>query len=224
MISATQHRHQPNVLRPVPLPRMFRLLAYPALVGLLVSLARAADTYVLKMSESAPSQCDTINLSWTGGTPNYTVLITTRLNSFGGSVSILDAFDLVNSSLTWTANRCGGVPITITGSDSGGFKTTFTFTLKTSTNTSCLSETEQRSCHFYTTRSTSSHPSTPTSTITSASRDGDANQSATLPLIITFAVLAVVFVVACAACTRVRRRRAANMLRPGECMSHKVSA
>ncbi|RPD55377.1 hypothetical protein L226DRAFT_615623 [Lentinus tigrinus ALCF2SS1-7] len=131
-------------------------------LSVFASLARAADPFVLSLSNNAPAQCDTFDISWSGGTPNYTIAISSQLTPFltRGNLSFNN---LTNPPITWTADRCGGVPIYISGWDSGGQETNITFTLGLSANMSCLSD-EDRSSNACLAEDTSLHLPTPSAT------------------------------------------------------------
>ncbi|RDX41913.1 hypothetical protein OH76DRAFT_1489101 [Lentinus brumalis] len=74
-----------------------------------------------------PAQCDRIALAWTGGTSNYTIEIISQVAPVF-TPPVLTALGLSDNSITWTANLCGGAPVTIVASDSG-FTVSFTLSI-----------------------------------------------------------------------------------------------
>ena len=127
-----------EMLPSLPLP--IGLLAIPALA----SLARAADPISITFSSQNAAQCDEFNVSWTGGTPSYTVTITSDIKP---ELTIPDEVfaNLTTTSIVWTADRCPGEVIEIIVNDSGRLASSVAFALNASTNTSCLSNTERTS-------------------------------------------------------------------------------
>ncbi|KAI0697083.1 hypothetical protein C8T65DRAFT_28281 [Cerioporus squamosus] len=186
---------------------LFHLLASPVLICTLALLVQAADPLKLYLSEKVPAQCDTIELSWTGGTPNYTIQISSSTSPVL-TAPVLTAFGLTNTSIAWTANRCGGDHITIAASDSGGFKVTVSFTLKPSTNTSCLTYTQQNSPQCLL-ESVSLHAPSATSTPTVPVASQDDSSSTHVPIIIAMVVVGIIAMVLGLTCRiyRLRRRR-----------------
>ncbi len=179
-----------------------------ALVFTLGHLVRAADPLVLSLSKKVPAQCDTVTLSWTGGTPNYTIVITSQAAPVFNP-PVFTALGLSNNSITWTANLCGGAPVAIVASDSGGYKYTISFTLKLSTNTSCLTDAQQNSSQCLL-ESVSFHAPSATSTPSGASQEH--RPSSHMPVIIALVVVGIVIIASALGwrAYRSRRRRHQN--------------
>ncbi|KAI1787725.1 hypothetical protein LXA43DRAFT_864650, partial [Ganoderma leucocontextum] len=83
-----------------------------------------------------PTTCETLNLTWTGGTANYTL----RIVPSRSSVPLKTYSALQNSSVLWQANLCGGTDVALTLIDAGGYQSAVSFSVTRGSDGSCLSE------------------------------------------------------------------------------------
>ena len=123
---------------------LFHFFVRPALLCALATLVHAADPLELSLSNQSPAQCDTLDISWSGGTPDYTIVITSQLTPTLTTPAEVFA-NLTNSSIPWTADKCGGALVYVIATDGTGEQTNITFTLGLSANMSCLPDQERSS-------------------------------------------------------------------------------
>ena len=108
---------------------------------LLLPASRAADELELQVPQNA-SSCETLSLSWTGGTPNFTIAVLAPLDASQTFLHVPDR------SVQWFAKVRGGTDVTMEVSDSAGRKETSTFSVTPGGNTTCLNASETQLPHL----------------------------------------------------------------------------
>ncbi|KAM5535770.1 hypothetical protein V8D89_010584 [Ganoderma adspersum] len=148
----TSHEHAVRIPRrrtPPPTSRLsskpnHRILVLPLLaLTSLASLTRAVSPRAaLSLNlPHVPATCDTLNLTWTGGTANYTLLITQAHSS----TALQSWTALANTSVLWTVRACGGTDLSLTLADARGYRSAVSFAVQFGSDGSCLSASQRAS-------------------------------------------------------------------------------
>ncbi|PIL33314.1 hypothetical protein GSI_04765 [Ganoderma sinense ZZ0214-1] len=193
-----------------------RILLLPLLVlTTLASLARAAssDSAPTLNLPHIPTTCDILNLTWTGGTANYTLQIIQEL----ATVPLQTWTALANTSVLWTVNVCGGKDVSLTLTDAGGYKSAVSFAVQYGADGSCLSQSQRDVVGCIISASgTSSAKSTSTAKSGTSTGTNKAN-SPRLAVVVGVMVGVGVLMLLFALCLfrRRRQRRGTGVLGPG---------
>ena len=227
----TSHEHAarttPRRRTPPPTPRpssslsILRVAPLLLFLATLVSLTRAASSRAAPTLNlpHVPATCDTLNLTWTGGTANYTLNVAYARTSIP-----LESWPaLANTSVLWTVNVCGGTDLSLTLTDAGGYKSAVSFAVQYGTDGSCLSASQRASTSGCLIATAASTTRTSTATAKSSSNTNTGGSTAKGPKLATVVgvvVGVVVLLILWLSCmfTRRRQRRGVGVLGPGACL------